>query len=136
MGFLGRLQPLSIEISTGQVTSIIADNDSIDVEHGHNFDDKIVPQVTSSLRVTQKIVDYILHHVTAHRLSRMHSRCYHHHFFLLAILSAISYNQIVASFLIKIYGLPDSVRHKGFLWNLCFLVGSLSSIFRYFISLV
>ena len=42
--FPGRIDPLAVEIDHGKIAAIVSDDDSIDVEHGYNFEDKVFPQ--------------------------------------------------------------------------------------------
>lgn len=38
------INPLTIEIDHCEIASIVADNDSVNVKHGYNFEDKVLPQ--------------------------------------------------------------------------------------------
>jgi hypothetical protein len=46
MGFLGRLDPLTVEVGARQIAAIVSDNNSIDVEHGHYLEDEILAKTS------------------------------------------------------------------------------------------
>jgi hypothetical protein len=58
-------------------TSIVADNDSIRIEHGDNFEHEVVPQILGSFVVTHQILQGPVHDVGCIWLARMHSRSQH-----------------------------------------------------------
>jgi hypothetical protein len=42
--FSGRIDPLTVQINHCEIAPIVADNDSVNVEHGDNFKDEVLPQ--------------------------------------------------------------------------------------------
>ena len=59
------LHVASIEIVTSHAGSVVANNDTIDVDHGHNLEDDALTQLLGLVRVTQEVLDEALHHVAA-----------------------------------------------------------------------
>jgi|TARA_B110001450_G_scaffold179276_1_gene167516 hypothetical protein len=66
--------PSSIEILSCQRAPVIAIDDSVRVQNGHNFKDKVISKSPSLRRFADQIVDEALHHPTGIALSRMHPR--------------------------------------------------------------
>lgn len=73
MGFLGRFYPLSIEISSREIASIIANNNPIDIEHGHYLEHEVVSQIFGSWVIAQQKLDDVLNYIGSHGLSWMDS---------------------------------------------------------------
>ena len=57
-----RRDPLSIEVLPRERAAIISDNDSIRVEHWHNFENEVVPKVLCSLIITNQILESTMHY--------------------------------------------------------------------------
>ena len=63
MKFLIRVDPLTIEVHQTQVASIIANDDTIRVEHGHYFEDEIFSEDLGNIGVAEQVLDDILYNV-------------------------------------------------------------------------
>jgi hypothetical protein len=53
MCFFAGLDILTIEIGSRQVAPVVADDDSVDVEHGYNFKHKIISQTSGQTAIAQ-----------------------------------------------------------------------------------
>lgn len=73
MGFLGRFDPLAVEVGSRQIAAIVSNDNSIDVEHGHYLEDEILPKTSGQSRIPQQKVDDIFDNIAGHRLARVHS---------------------------------------------------------------
>ena len=124
MGLFGWFDPLPVEVGAWQVAAVVADDNTVDVQHGHDLEDKVLPEHPRSGTVTQQKVNHVLNDKTRHRLPRMHPCCQYDR--LLVLVRRLPNRQIVATKLTKIYLLPDSVKHKNFRWNRFFFTGSIS----------
>ena len=67
------VDPLSVEIDQIEVAAIVADDDSIGVEHGHDLKDEILPEDLGDVGVAEQVVDDVLDNIRRHRLSGVHS---------------------------------------------------------------
>ena len=73
MRFLRWLDPLSVQICPRKIAAVVANNHSIDVEHWHYFEHKILSQTTSYCTIAKKEVDNIFNDVACHSLTGMHA---------------------------------------------------------------
>ena len=87
MQVLVRLVPLPVQVTAEQGASIVAVDDSIRVEHGHNPEYEMASQLFSFGR--EQVSDKAVDHVRGLRLSRMHSACDDHSLLLAMILYII-----------------------------------------------
>ncbi len=71
MGLLTGLNPLPVKISAREIAPIIANNNPINIKHGHNLKHKIIPQHPGRTTIAQQIINNILNDETGHRLARM-----------------------------------------------------------------
>lgn len=68
------LHPLSVQIHPGQVAPVRAVHDPVDVEHGHHFEDEVLPQDFGLNRGPGQVVDDAQQHLAGERLPRVHPR--------------------------------------------------------------
>jgi hypothetical protein len=129
MCLLRWLDPLPVQIRPREVAAVVSDYHPVYVQHGHDLEDEVFTQTAGSGAVAKEEVDDVLYDVAGHRLPRVHPRRQDDRLLLLA---ALSDRQVVATASEDDYLLPDSVRHRNFRWNLCFLTGSFSRVLRYF----
>ena len=66
--------PSSVEILSCQRAPVVAVDDSVRVQNGHNFKDEVVSERPSLRRFADQIVNEALHHPTGIALPRMHPR--------------------------------------------------------------
>lgn len=124
MSFLRRLDPLSIQIRTRQITPIVPNNNSINIEHRHNLKHKVISQILSRRMVAQQELNNVLNNMRGHGLAGMHSRCEHDCFLVFQVCSVLADCYVVAAGLGTDYLLPASVRQRNFLWKRFFFIGS------------
>lgn len=69
----GRSDPLAIHISTHQTTSIVANNNTVWVQHRHNFEYKLISQHLSVIFVAYQEINHATHQVRGVRLAWVHA---------------------------------------------------------------
>ena len=125
MGLFRRLDPLSVEVGTWQVAAVVSDDDTVDVEHGNDFEDEVLAKHAGCGAVANQEVDYVLYNETWHCLAWVDSGGQYDCFLLL--IGGLTDSKIVATMdITKKYLFPDSVKHKNLRWNLFFFTGSIS----------
>ena len=72
-GFLDDILVLPVEISPGQITPSVPDDDAVRVQHRDNLEDESLPQSCGCLRVSCEELDDSSHHPGAGGLSRVNS---------------------------------------------------------------
>ena len=55
--------PLAIQVLPRDRAPVVSNYHTIRVEHGHDFEDKVVPQVSSALIIAYKVVEDAVHDV-------------------------------------------------------------------------
>lgn len=94
MIFSRGINPLSVEINHGQIATIISNNDTINIKHRDNFENKVFPQYFGHTRITEKEIYNVLDYIRSHTLSRMDSWSQKNTLFLFPIVE-ITYDNIV-----------------------------------------
>lgn len=130
MCFLGWLDPLPVQVCPRQIASVVAYDDSVDIEHGHDLEHEVVSEVLGSGMVAQQKLDNVLYDVGGHGFARVDSGGENDGLFVLQVVAVLADGQVVAAEYTGAYLLPASVRHRNFLWNRFFLTGSCSIAFR------
>jgi hypothetical protein len=72
VALLAGVDPLPIQVHAGQVAPVVAVDHPVDIQHGHNLDDEVLPQGSGDGRVRHQIVDDVLDEVAGHGLARVH----------------------------------------------------------------
>ena len=66
--------PLTVQILAHQRTSVVSNDDTIGVEHGHNLEDECAPEELRLVIVAHQKVNHAIHHVRGIGLARVHPR--------------------------------------------------------------
>jgi hypothetical protein len=82
MSLPGGLNPLSIEISSKQVTPIISVDNSIYIKHGDYSKDEIISELPGDRMITQEKIDDVFNEIAHHCLARVHTCCQENHLFV------------------------------------------------------
>lgn len=75
MSFFAGFDILPIEICPWQVASIVADDNSIDVEHGYYPKDKVFSEISGETAIAEQKIDDVLDDIAAHGFAGVNSRC-------------------------------------------------------------
>lgn len=124
------LNPLPVQVGSRQITPVVAYDNSINIEHGHDFENKVVSEVFGSRVVAQEKLDDVLDDVGSHSFAGVHSGSEDDGLFVLQVVAVLADGQVVAAEYTRSYLLPASVRHRNFLWNRFFFMGSCSIVLR------
>lgn len=73
MELLAGVNPLTVQINTSKITSVVPIDHTIDVQHRHNLEDKVLAENLRDWRIAHQEVDDVFDEVTCHALSRVHS---------------------------------------------------------------
>ena len=95
MGLFRRLDPLPVEICSWQVAAVVSDDDTVDVEHGDDFEDEVLAKHAGCGAVANQEVDYVLYDETWHCLAWVDSGGQYDCFLLL--IGGLTDSKIVAT---------------------------------------
>lgn len=71
--FTGAADPLAVHVGTHKTTSVIANDDSVWILHGNNFEDKCVSEQFGLWIIADQEFDHAVHHPTRIRFSWVNS---------------------------------------------------------------
>ena len=81
----GRINPLSVQVGTSQVTPVVPNYHTVRVQHWYDSENKVIPQSPSDRVIGQQKVNDKLYQIAYHSLPWMHPRSQHNRPLLLRI---------------------------------------------------
>ena len=106
MELFAGIDPLPIKVHACEITSVVAIDHTIDVQHRHNFENEVLTEYLSYGRIADEEVDDVFDKVGSHTLSGMHPRSQEYTFLFFPV-GEVSDDHVIA--VITGYGLTQSL---------------------------